>query len=527
MTYGSKMIERAKRAITVDLTQFKLHIHLKSRTEITLHFDSPSRRFYLSVIALVLMDMKRLGQITSIPLEAHADDLKLLNETIGDSAGSSDNLIPRIYRKWKGVLPDLENAPLFKVVGRKKEEDGGSRIYRFSEAEKDTWANLFEYKGSEEHVRLRFSIDTLGMGLNDAAVIYGDATDNDAWERFIGDLSEAAQERPPQIPETTFSSPLRSIDSLDAHYAAIAKTFAEGRVVPFLGEGANLCGRPAQKKWQYGQPGALPSNAEVAEHLAQNFEYPPNAPLDLVRVSQYVSMVSGSGPLYDELHTLFDTDYQPTPLHHYFAALPAVLRDKGYQPRYPLIVTTNYDDALERAFREVNEPFDLVAYVAEGEQRGKFLHIPPDGAACVIERPNEYRGLSLGERSVILKIHGAVDRVNALWDSFVITEDDYISYLVRTDVSNLLPVTLAAKLRKSHFLFLGYGLRDWNLRVILHRIWGEQKLNYKSWAIQGKLELMEKDFWRKREVDVFTLPLEEYIAELEKRLKQLPGVGTR
>jgi hypothetical protein len=43
---------------------------------------------------------------------------------------------------------------------------------------------------------------------------------------------------------------------------------------------------------------------------------------------------------------------------------------------------------------------------------------------------------------------------------------------------------LAVKLRKSHFLFLGYSLRDWNLRVIFHRILGAQRLKYKSWAIQ-------------------------------------------
>ena len=90
------------------------------------------------------------------------------------------------------------------------------------------------------------------------------------------------------------------------------------------------------------------------------------------------------------------------------------------------------------------------------------------------------------ERTVILKMHGAVDRANpdATWDSYVITEDHYIEYLARTDIANLVPVTLAAKLRRSHFLFLGYSMRDWNLRVILHRIWGEQKLKYKSWAIQ-------------------------------------------
>jgi hypothetical protein len=230
--------------------------------------------------------------------------------------------------------------------------------------------------------------------------------------------------------------------------------------------------------------------------------------------------MSGSGPLYEELHSLFDTDFEPTPLHCYIASVPSVLREKGLPPRYPLIVTTNYDDALERAFRAAGEPFDLVSYVADGEQQGKFIHLSPGGDVFIIERPNEYRGLSLDQRSVILKIHGAVDRDGAMWDSFLITEDHYINYLTRRNISNLLPVTLAAKLRKSHFLFLGYSLCHWNLRVILHRIWGEQKFTYKSWAILGKLELMEKDFWRSREVDVFNIPLDKYVTELGERIKE-------
>ena len=104
---------------------------------------------------------------------------------------------------------------------------------------------------------------------------------------------------------------------------------------------------------------------------------------------------------------------------------------------------------------------------------------------------------------MILKIHGAVDRVDSEWgDSYVITEDHYIDYLTRTDIAGLLPVTLGAKLRRSHFLFLGYSMRDWNLRVILHRIWGQQKLNYKSWAIQVDPEAIEREFWQKRGVDI-------------------------
>ena len=39
---------------------------------------------------------------------------------------------------------------------------------------------------------------------------------------------------------------------------------------------------------------------------------------------------------------------------------------------------------------------------------------------------------------------------------------------------------LVEKLRRCHFLFLGYELQDWNVRVILHRIWGEQKVAAKS-----------------------------------------------
>jgi hypothetical protein len=126
---------------------------------------------------------------------------------------------------------------------------------------------------------------------------------------------------------------------------------------------------------------------------------------------------------------------------------------------------------------------------------------------------------------VILKIHGAVDRPTGERDSYVITEDHYIDYLTRTDISNLVPVTLAAKLRRSHFLFLGYSLRDWNLRVILHRIWGEQKLSWKSWAIQLNPHAIDQEFWRNRDVDIFNVRLEEYVAALSERMQALPHAG--
>ncbi len=183
--------------ITIDLNQFKLHIGLKNRIELTLHFNSPSRRFYLSVIAFVVNEMKRQGKITSIPLEGHHELLALLNETIGGSAGSSEaeNLLTRIYMKWQHALPNLEEAPLFVVLGRKKGyEEGTNRTYPFTEAEKDNWANLFEYKGSHENVRLKFAIDKIGATLDDVVIVYEDSLNRDAWEKFIFSLKEKKSE---------------------------------------------------------------------------------------------------------------------------------------------------------------------------------------------------------------------------------------------------------------------------------------------------------------------------------------------
>ncbi len=143
----------------------------------------------------------------------------------------------------------------------------------------------------------------------------------------------------------------------------------------------------------------------------------------------------GSGPLYDELHALLDAEAVPTPVHRLFAALPPLLRERGVP--HQLLVTTSFDLALEQAFLERGEEFDVVFYIAAGRDRGRFCHIAPDGPAQVITIPNTYTDeLSLERRTIILKLHGRVDRSDGReLESFVVTEDDYIDYLAQSDVS--------------------------------------------------------------------------------------------
>jgi hypothetical protein len=327
-------------------------------------------------------------------------------------------------------------------------------------------------------------------------------------------------------------------NQLDAHYEMVVKAITQGQVIPFLGAGVNVCGRPKGVAWRRGE--YLPSGRELAEYLGSEFAYPPKAidcpvcghPIqpgektrDLLRVAQYAALMLGSNDLYRKLREVFNDDYPPTPVHQFLATLPGILRKKGYSSRYQLIVTTNYDDVLERAFMAVGEPFDLVAYMAGGDHQGKFVHRSNDGEVYAIERPDEYRNLPLDplglKRTIILKIHGAIDRTAPEGDSFVVTEDDYIDYVAQGDVPNPLPRMLSAIMRYRHFLFLGYGLGDWNLRVILRRIWDERKRTSKSWAIQLQPQPIDLEFWRQHDVVILDVPLEDYMASLKARLDEL------
>ena len=98
-------------------------------------------------------------------------------------------------------------------------------------------------------------------------------------------------------------------------------------------------------------------------------------------------------------------------------------------------------------------------------------------------------------------------------------------FLDARDIANLIPAALLAKLKNSHILFLGYDPRDWNMRVILRRIWQERRLTKESWAVQSNPDELNQRFWMKRDVDMIDMGLEDYIAALSERGQALPPAG--
>jgi len=294
----------------------------------------------------------------------------------------------------------------------------------------------------------------------------------------------------------------------------------EGSVVPFLGARLST----GRSKATEGTS-SLPDAEALAAALATRFGIEQTR---LAEIAQYVYVTKGSPDLYKVLRQLLTADYEPGPVHQFLARFPGTLEKLGLEKRYQLIVSTNFDMALEQAFNDEREPYDLAVYMASGPHKGKFVHFPFEGARKPIDDPSGYTGFPFRddelERTVIVKIHGAVDGNvdDYRWkENYVITEDHYIDYLSKSPIESHIPVQVLAKLKESHCLFLGYRVRDWNLRVFLKRIW-EGKLAAKSWAVELDPNVLEKDFWAQSNVDLYAADLGYYVGLLQGLLRVRP-----
>lgn len=295
-------------------------------------------------------------------------------------------------------------------------------------------------------------------------------------------------------------------------YPFILNKLKSRKVIPFLGAGASLGGRQPGMTWQKGAGNFPPTAGELASHLAQTTAFPSGESKDLTKVAQYYSVVGGRDALNEELHDIFNCDYQPTSLHTFLAEVAAPL----------LIVTTNYDDLIERALdaknRELGEsarPYDVVIHTTEVDSGDRLLWWPYGAEEPREVNPNKL-DIELNERTVVYKMHGAVDRRQPTRDQYVITEDDYIDFLARMTKNKAIPAIFAETFQTCHFLFLGYGLNDWNLRVVLNRI--EKDLRrpkaIKSWAIQYQPRAIETRFWQERGVEVYDQLLDEFVTRI-------------
>ena len=170
----------------------------------------------------------------------------------------------------------------------------------------------------------------------------------------------------------------------ERHYSLVAELLGQGEIVPFLGAGANLCDRPDETaSWA---PGEFAPERGGAREDGSPTRAATRTRTSTSCASRSTSTRSSARAGCTGTCTRSSTRTSRRPrLHRLFARLPSVLR-KGGHPQL-LLLTTNYDDLLERAFDEAGEAFDVVWYEAKrGPMHGRFMHRPPSGDIVPIER---------------------------------------------------------------------------------------------------------------------------------------------
>jgi hypothetical protein len=212
----------------------------------------------------------------------------------------------------------------------------------------------------------------------------------------------------------------------------------DGECTPFIGAGASA---------DY-----VPLAGSLAADLADEIGYPFPDAENLARVTQFAA-VGRDNPLYVKRRFVRSMFANPrTPDYH--------ARDEPYgllaELPLPIYITTNYDDFIFNALdKQKRSPIRAICpwYTTDAE---------------TIEEENSPFQEDAGydpkdRRPIVYHLHGHHSKLQ----SMVLTEDDYIEFLVRVSSDpKLLPPVIRGALASNMLLFVGYGLADWTFRVI-------------------------------------------------------------
>ena len=332
--------------------------------------------------------------------------------------------------------------------------------------------------------------------------------------------------------------------------ARIIRAFNRQEVIPFLGAGVPLSTRKRDIAWSFDDScNFLPSSVELARYIAGKCQMPVHYMRDstnLARVASYYQAIDDDPEsLADDLEKIFRRG-DPAPIH-------ILLAERCRRPK--LIVTTNYDLLTEKAFAAAGRELDRVIHFTSRDNDANY-YVWPHGEAegqFVVKEKLEAM-LDPERRTVLYKMHGSVDAPRPATgqgrdfqdNRFVLTEEHYVDFLSRLNREPpVVPPFFTRYFFKSSFLFLGYSLEDWNLRVILHSLGhilpstgtgaGAVTIDdlrpnlFRHWAIQKAPTPYDSEIWGRRGVTIGQKDLNDFVTALCQNgllpPNDLPGAG--
>lgn len=205
-------------------------------------------------------------------------------------------------------------------------------------------------------------------------------------------------------------------------FEMLAREIRERRVILFAGAGLS-------------QPLGLPSWQELINHMARELDFDPEVLVgpsaDYTQVAEFYKLRKGS---IGELRSWMDKSWDVPDAK----LLASKVHRQIVELNFPLIYTTNYDNNLERAFKLHGREVSKIASVVDiAEAKSHETHV--------------------------VKFHGDFSDDNSL----VVTESDYFE---RLNFESPLDLKLRADVLGRAVLFVGYSLKDPNLRLLLYKL---------------------------------------------------------
>jgi len=297
--------------------------------------------------------------------------------------------------------------------------------------------------------------------------------------------------------------------------------------------------------------GLLPERGTVAQKLAAKIGYPLSDPENLAKVAQYFAfadseslrrnyqrtLVNGLARFLDlrptqeqrqrfRTATLSETitelgwaekvaGFQETEIHHQLAAF-----------KLPLYMTTNVDNFMVEALKHQGMAPRRVGLRWEQPEAGspQYVLTPPPSS----------------ENPVILHINGH-DGDEEQLRHLVLSEDDYLEHFLRLsrDQEIVLPMNVLQMLSEHSFLFLGFRLNDWELRIILHGLLkhiaqtdrerkthiGVQLEDSEELTTENAIDYLERYMAQSFNIDIYWGSARQFVNELHTRWQRVMEIG--
>jgi hypothetical protein len=262
----------------------------------------------------------------------------------------------------------------------------------------------------------------------------------------------------------------------DARYQPLEEAILAGECVLFIGAGLS-------------RGAGLPDWSELVAHLADGLGIKPRQRLDYLDLAQWYLERFGRETLCRLVRDTYGhANRLPTLAHYLLMSLPV---------RY--VITTNYDELLERALTAVKRYPVKVVHQEDVTLTGR------------------------GGGVLVVKLHGDVSHP----EHIILSRDDFDEFFERRPAMTLL---LEGLLLNQTFFFLGYGLRDPNFRQIYGRIARMLKNAHRrayaaTFEASGDTGEYLRKQWKQKRMDLLAIEGETLAEQEQEFLRFLDRLG--